>query len=237
MAKHWVRKAAFGAGNQIRARFPKFSKRALGTLSKVLHPSIFAGLRGQAFSPDEAIAFSDELDYAPSVWLNRKSHFKNGTLSNKEADIYLQEIASKLRQVTTPEGIPLFDNVWTRPTTKRFSNRLPDIVLEPSFINGYRTSFLSSGGPGPCYRKLEKRELRAGRGYGMPGVHHADGVLILKGPGWPCADLPKLGIADAGAIALGLYGVPVPAWSDWQPPADLQELDIWPPQATQGDTP
>ena len=84
-----LRKAAFGAGNQIRAHFPKFSKRALGTLSKLLHPSVFAGLRGQAFSPNEAIAFSDELDYAPSVWLNRKSHFKNGTLSDEEADIYL----------------------------------------------------------------------------------------------------------------------------------------------------
>ncbi len=232
----WLRKAAFGAGNQVRAHFPKFSKRALGTLSKLLHPSLFAGLRGQAFSPSDAIAFSDELDYAPSVWLNRKSHFQNGTLSDEEADSYLDEIASKLRRVTTPDGVPLFDHVWTRPTAKRFSNRLPDIVLEPSFINGYRTSFLSSSGPGPVYRKLENRELRAGRGYGMPGVHHADGVLILRGQGWPCADLPKLGIADAGAIALGLYGVPVPAWSDWQPPADLQELDIWPPQVSQSDS-
>ena len=73
----------------------------------------------------------------------------------------------------------------------------------------------------------------------MPGVHHADGVLVLNGPDWPRADLPKLGIADAGALVLALFEERVPAWSDWQRPADLKDWRIWPSksdQSTEDDT-
>ena len=214
----------------MRSNFPKFSKRALGLLSKFIHPSVFAGLRGQTLALAGVAAFSDELDYAPSIWLNRRSHFNHGHLTDDEADTLMQEIAQKLRELHDPvTKAKLFDEVWCRPAGKAFSSRIPDIVLEPSFINGYRTSFLSSDGPGPIYRELPPKELRAGRGYGMPGVHHADGVLVLYGKGWPQADLPKLNIADAGAVALGLLKEEVPDWSDWRRPTGLETWNVWPP--------
>jgi len=232
--KNGLKAGLFGAGNEVRSRFPKFSKRVLGLLSGFIHPSVFAGLRGQTMALKGCVAFSDELDYAPSIWLNRSSHFAHGHLSDDEADNLMQEIAEKLRQLREPlNGQLLFEEVCCRPQSQRFSNRLPDIVLVPSFINGYRTSFLSSDGPGPSYQEIESEALRAGRGYGMPGVHHADGVLVLAGPDWPKADLPKLGIADAGALVLALFDQKVPAWSDWEMPADLKDWRIWPRKGNQ----
>ena len=234
------KRGLFGMGNAVRSRFPKFSKRLLGLLSGFIHPSIFAGLRGQTLELKGCIAFSDELDYAPSIWLNRSSHFTHGHLSDEDADRFMQDIADKLLRLKEPRtGQLLFEEVCCRPTGQRFSTRLPDIVLVPSFINGYRTSFLSSHGPGPSYSELASSALRAGRGYGMPGVHHADGVLVLNGPDWPRADLPKLRIADAGALVLALFEERVPAWSDWQRPADLKDWRIWPnksDQRTEDDT-
>lgn len=227
--KALLKRGFFELGNQFRAHFPKASKRALGVLAGVLHPKIFAGLRGQDLNLEGALAFSDELDYAPSIWLNRKSSFTHGHLSDAEADSMVDELATKLRTIRLPHHpVPLFKDVWCRPTNKPFSNRIPDIVLEPNFINGYRPSFLSSNGSGPTYRELEPSELRAGRGYGMPGVHHADGVLVLWGQSWPNVDLPKLNIADAGALILGLLGHPIPSWSDWEAPQELKDWKCWP---------
>ena len=224
-----LRRGLFSLGNQVRSNFPKFSKRVLGLVSNFIHPSIFAGLRGQTLELETSAAFSDELDYAPSIWLNRRSHFNHGHLSDDEADILMQELAEKLRELREPiTQSKLFDEVWSRPVGKTYSSRIPDIVLEPSFIDGYRTSFLSSDGPGPIYRELPPGELRAGRGYGMPGVHHADGVLVLCGENWPRADLPKLTIADAGALVLGLFEHEVPNWSDWARPKGLETWDLWP---------
>ena len=215
-------KRVFGIAQNLKSRYPKLTKKIWSTLATHLPPSVFSGIRGQNKTHPSTQAFSDEFDYAPSIWISRRSHFSFGILSDEDADALQERLAERLRQLRHPAGHLLFDHVWLRPKDGPHRERLPDIVLEPAFIEGYRTSFLSSPGPGPCFRKLEPNELRAGRGFGMPGVHHADGVLMLHGEGWPQADLPKLHIADAGALVMGLFGLEVPAWSDWRPPEGIE---------------
>ncbi len=141
----------------------------------------------------DAIAFSDELDYAPSIWLRRR-------LSDLENDA-LEEALHALRDPRS--DAPLIRAIHRR----QGAGRAPDLYLEPAWLEGYRPCFLPSTGPGPTVRLLEDRELRAGRGMGMPGVHHPDGVVAVAGPGVSSASL-QVTLPQVGASLPTLMGVP-----------------------------
>lgn len=159
-----------------------------------------------------SLAFSDELDYAPAIWLNRRSAFAQGSLSDAQADQLASQIAHRLEDLRTPWGERLIRAVHRRETLYAgpHNNRLPDLLMEPEWPNGYRPSFLPSPGPGPVVRQLQFSELNAPKGAGVPGVHRPEGVFLLHGPGIAPRRLPPLPIAAAGRLVYELLGVDVP---------------------------
>ncbi|MBN1962256.1 MAG: alkaline phosphatase family protein [Deltaproteobacteria bacterium] len=162
-------------------------------------------------------AFSDELDYAPSVWLNRRGVFPYGQVDDTKADAILKRIRHALLALRHPDSnAPLVNAVYLRDEI--FSHPAaaitPDLIIEPAWPSGFRASFLPSFRLGPKIRRLATKELTAGRGYGMPGVHRQQGIFLAVGPLLPAIEAPILSIAEAGALVYALAGI--------TPPPDLK---------------
>ncbi len=146
-------------------------------------------------------AFSDELDYGPSVWINRREVFTHGEVLERDAKALALRLRERLLDLRHPRsGAPLLravhhrDEVFSGP----YAELAPDLILVPDPSS--RPSFLPSPGPGPVMRLLEEHEFSAGRGAGMPGVHRHEGVFIAHGPGLEAGRAPKLDLAHAGAL-------------------------------------
>lgn len=146
--------------------------------------------------------YSDELDYAPSLWLRR-------ALTVAERD-RMENVLASLHDPDS--GQDLIERLHWR-TGDGFG---PDIYLEPAWPGGYRPCFIPSHGPGPSVRRLVGAELRAGRGAGMPGVHHPDGVVAVS-PSQPL-DLDCT-LPEIGASIPSLMGVRTKRRPERSPPA------------------
>jgi predicted AlkP superfamily phosphohydrolase/phosphomutase len=216
---------AFGVGplRQIRGRLgnaveraARLAPRALlnfaverapqGLFSRALSFARRGGLDLQ-----RCLAFSDELDYAPSVWIHTKGAFPAGVVEPRDVPLLRQRIREGLMRLSDPEtGDPLVQAVHDRESAQPgpFAELAPDLLVEPAWPGGYRPSFVPSRGPGPALGRLTTAD--AGKGAGMPGVHRRDGIFLAVGPGLPEAVMPVIDIATAGALVFALLGVPVP---------------------------
>lgn len=116
---------------------------------------------------NRSVAFSDELDYSPSIWLRRP------LTSDEQHQLY----SAVLGLEDPRSGQSLVHKIHRREG----HGASPDLVLEPRWPDGYRPSFLASKNPGAAVEVLDPGGPR-GRGAGMPGVHHPDGVVALFGP-------------------------------------------------------
>jgi predicted AlkP superfamily phosphohydrolase/phosphomutase len=160
-------------------------------------------------------AFSDELDYAPSIWLHCAGAFERGRVG--EANVarlrgHIRELLLDLRDPMT--GEPLVTAVHAREDTPMRGphvERAPDLIIEPAWPRGYRPSFLRSDGPGEPVCILAPEEHAAGRGSGMAGVHHPEGILIVHGAGIAPRTLERMTIEQAGALVYELLGEAPPA--------------------------
>ncbi len=186
----------------------------MGSLVRTMPESLRAALhRTLLASPidwNATQAFSDELDYAPSIWLHRAGVFERGQVSDSTVAglrTRIRELCLSLRDPVT--GDPLVKAVHDRDDTPMRGphvERAPDLIIEPAWPRGYRPSFLRSAGPGEPVRVLASEEYAAGRGYGMPGVHRPEGVIILHGAGIDSRLLPQTTIEEAGALVYELLG-------------------------------
>lgn len=182
-------------------------------------------LRASPIDLPRTLAFSDELDYAPSVWIHRKSAFADGVVAESDVVEVRKKARAALLALRDPQtGEALITAVHERESTPMqgpYLDRAPDLIIEPAWPRNYRPSFLRSPGPGPSVRTLSRDEYSAAKGAGLPGVHRPEGVLIMHGPGIEARPLPPTRIEEAGALVYQLLGerppehtVPVPQWND-----------------------
>ncbi len=192
-------------------------------------------------------AFSFELDYHPSIFLHHLGQFPQSTsrgcpqrLSTVEEAALCDRITDALMALRVPGSTaPVIKRVFRREelTTPlaAHAERLPDLLIEPALVQGYRPCFIpSSGDTGqPIIRFLGPHELNAPRGFGMPGQHRPAGIFMLSGPGivpeedW--APEGPLDIATAGSFVAAHRGFPLlrplPTWlSDTLRPYTLNEI-------------
>jgi len=91
----------------------------------------------------------------------------------------------------------------------------PDLLLEPALENGYSYVWLpSTGDERASLRPLAPVEYVAGKGGGMNGSHHADGLWAHAGPAVPRGMRAAASITDVAPTVLHLAGLPVPSWMD-----------------------
>jgi len=212
------------AGALVRRALAAAPTPWLGAATQLI-PSALAGpllalARGRAVDFAHTLAFSDELDYAPSIWINRRGVFPSGTVDEHDAAPLAARISDLLLALCDDQGRPLVRAVHDRAThgAGPAAARLPDLTLEPAWPGGYRPSFLTSPVPGPSVRTLGCDELAAPRGAGMPGAHRREGVFIAAGPGLTRGALPALPLCQIGALLWALLGFAPPTHATPLPP-------------------
>lgn len=167
-------------------------------------------------------AFSEELNYFPSVWLNVRGREPLGVIEPRELPRVRARVREALLALRDPwDATPVVREVHAREDVYAgpFVDRAPDLVLELELPGGYSYNVLPSasappraalGGTG-AWRRLRPFEYLGRKGRSLPGSHRAHGVYFAAGPsvrpGAQCA--PRM--ADATATLLARLGVTPPS--------------------------
>jgi predicted AlkP superfamily phosphohydrolase/phosphomutase len=165
-------------------------------------------------------AYSEELDYHPSVWINLRGREPEGTVAPADYEAVRARVAAALAAWQYEDGQPVLERVWRREELYAgpFVSLAPDLLLEPALVDGYGPSCLRSDGPGVALRRLAPDEHGGGKGRGMNGAHRRDGVFLFAGDGVrPAGELPTSDIVDVLPTLLTLAGLPVAEGLDGRP--------------------
>jgi predicted AlkP superfamily phosphohydrolase/phosphomutase len=166
------------------------------------------------------VAYSEELDYHPSVWLNVRGREPEGILAAADYEPARAHVADVLQSWRDESGQPIVAHVWRREElySGPHVERAPDLVLELALRDGYSFSCLRSVGPGAALGCVAPAEYDGGKGKGMNGAHRRDGLFVLAGAGVRrVGELPTADIVDVLPTLLTLAGLPVPHGLDGRP--------------------
>lgn len=226
-SKKWAQYAFSYAAKKIVHRIPLAWQRYLYTrLPQSIAAWSMRTLRKQHIAYPLSHAFSDEWDFGPSIWLNRRSRFLDGFLSDAEADTLQQNLAQDILTWQHPiHKKPLIEQVIMRDMLPDGVHRqqYPDLILVPAWIKSYRPSFAASHGAGPLLSELPIAAYEGGKGGCMPGVHHPHGIWILSGENISTRSMQRFHIAEAGASIYALLGLQTPNDLCIKPPNWLLE--------------
>jgi predicted AlkP superfamily phosphohydrolase/phosphomutase len=172
-----------------------------------------------AIDMTRTVAFSEELNYAPSIWLNVRDRDPLGTVAPGRA---YDELVENLRARLLAWRHPLTDANLVRAVHRREElydgpcvPGAPDLVLELALENGYSYVCLpSTGAESESVRALAAAEYVAGKGGGMNGSHRATGLWSLAGPAVTPGIRADAAIIDVAPTVLHLAGLRVPSWMD-----------------------
>ena len=164
-------------------------------------------------------AFSEELNYFPSVWLNLKGREPQGTVDVADYERVREEVCSATLALRDPEhGRPVVRRAWRREEIYHgpWVQYAPDIVLDLALDGRYSYNCLPSG-RAPTNRAtgvLDDTACAGGKLAGMNGSHRREGVFLLStnaGKTGGGGFLPGVRIADMAPTILDLCGVEAPA--------------------------
>ena len=175
------------------------------------------------------VAFSEELDYHPCVWLNVQGREPDGIVPPGEYDIARSAVEAALNAWRHDDGTPVVARVWRRDELYQgpAAGAAPDLLLEMTLLDGYSPSCLRSNGQGAAVRRLTAAEFEGGKGAGMNGGHRPDGMFLFAGPGVrPGGRAVTRDIVDVLPTLLALAGALVPTGLDGQAMADLLTVPV-----------
>ena len=130
-------------------------------------------------------AYSEELGYHPSVRLNVKGRDPQGCLAASEVPAFTEQLVARLEDLKDPwTGGRVVKKAWRREELYQGPavEEAPELILELALDSGYTYNLLSSGAPGPTWRRLSSRERLGSKGAGMNGTHRRDGFWLVHGP-------------------------------------------------------
>ena len=209
---------------------------ALRLLPGALLQKLFRGARGVAgrlesaarfggFRWSETLAFSEEVNTQPGVWINLAGREERGCVPPSEYEAVRDRVIETLLAWRLPNGKPVIARALPREAVYDgpFVDRAPDIVLELGLENGYGLSLVATPwredetatpGASRALRRLSGEALAGGRGRGMNGTHRPEGIFIAIGGGQPGKTGAELApeslsrVAPALARAMGLRWTP-----------------------------
>ena len=196
-----------------------------------------AGLKGQwegrarvgGLDLGRTLAWSDELNYAPSIWIHRAPrdpegpHLDDHALADLEA-----EITQRLLAARDPyDGGPLVSKVIPARTILDGPALAwsPDLFLELRTPGGYSWNVLSSDGPGPWSERMSKDRHGGAKGQGMNGSHRNDGVWTIWGAEIPHQKDVSARIGQLAPTLCALAGVSRAGMEESEVPAVFQGGD------------
>ncbi len=175
---------------------------------------IESGARTAGIDLKNTLAFSEELNYFPSIWLHDQRFPLGHDLWAEKRVQILTEIKEKLLGVIDPEtGSPVIRKIHFRESlySGEAVSDFPDLILELNNDHGYAYPITRSNSPGPCITPLPPHEMTGRKGGSMNGSHGPDGILLAGGPHIRSDSPPDdPGIEDVFPTILHLINHPVP---------------------------
>ncbi len=133
----------------------------------------------------QTAVYSDELSYNPTLRLNVRGRDPQGIVPPEDVDGWCARVTDALRALRDPwTGQPVVAEVWRREALYQGEAvpESPELVLDLALDGEYTYNLLTSGGPGPIWRRLEPGELLGAKGAGMNGTHRREGFWLVAGP-------------------------------------------------------
>jgi len=129
-------------------------------------------------------AFSEELNYFPSVWLNVKGREPEGVVRPEDYERVRDDVCAAAASLTDPEhGRPIVRRAWRREEVYHgpWVEHAPDVILEFNLDCSYSYACMPTGTapPGAAVRVLDVAECAGGKLAGMSGSHRAAGIFVL----------------------------------------------------------
>ena len=152
-------------------------------------------------------AWSEELNYFPSVRINVRGREPEGQINSSDYDSFARDLCAEL------ESWDAIAKAWRREELYDGPHvgRAPDIVLELALEDGYSHSCLRVRG-GPAFRRLRPEELLGGKERGMTGNHRPIGTFMLSEP-TIARGCSLLDVAPTVYASLGVNGPPMEGMS------------------------
>jgi len=165
-------------------------------------------------------AFSEELNYFPSIWINRVGRDRSGTVGPLECERVCDEITAALREWRDPDGARVVRGVWRREEiySGPWVDFAPDLLLELEEPGGYSYSCLpSNGASGPPVLSLARQAWRGGKRFGTSGSHRREGMFLLYPAPQGLAGMQRRTMLDMAPTVLALCDLPQPGWMEGTP--------------------
>jgi predicted AlkP superfamily phosphohydrolase/phosphomutase len=200
-------------------RMPRgWQERAVRRGARQLARRLEGWSRFGAIDMERTLAFSEELNYAPSIWLNVCGREPLGAVAVESYDATVAMLTARLLAWCHPltgerivRAVHRRDALYAGPRVAE----APDLVLELETEGGYSYVCLPSDERATgSVRTLAPEEYVAGKGGGMNGSHRADGLWALAGPNVVQGRRAEASIVDVAPTIMHLAGLAVPAWMD-----------------------
>jgi predicted AlkP superfamily phosphohydrolase/phosphomutase len=195
----------------------------------IVPSAIESHLRFAGIDWSRTTAFSEELTYAPAIWLNQLGREPRGTLRYRERDRALIAVERAVSGLRDLDGRALVRRAIPREEIHGgpLINLFPDVILELDEPGGHAPVCLpSSGRPGPAVSRIPKAELLGRKGRSLPGRHTADGILVVYRPGAPSGgEIEGARIEDVAFAIAALARAPAAPWFEGRIPDGLSGLD------------
>ncbi len=213
-------------------RFPPRLRERLFRMGNAWLPSrLESNVRFGAIDMRNTVAFSDELNYFPGIYLNMAGREPRGIVRNEEKHETILRVRAALLDTLDPwSGMPVFRDLV--PREELFEgphlDRAPDLLVDLHLDEGYSYNLMPSSPPprqsrvwasaapwrrsrftGP-FRKLTDTEKLGKKGRSLPGSHRSNGFMALAGPSVQTAGRLDAHIADLTATLLCRLGLSVP---------------------------
>ncbi len=171
-------------------------RRFQGLASKAESQSRFSGID---FA--QTCAWSEELNYFPSIRVNLEGREPQGQVSAEDYDSFCRDLCAELETWEVIEKAWRRDEIYSGP----YVDRAPDIILELALDEGYSHSCLRSRG-GEVFRRLEAHEHIGGKEKGMNGNHRPDGIFMLSQP----FSTDTMSLLDVAPTVYDVLGIAAP---------------------------
>ncbi len=203
-------------GPLLAALPPRARDRIFRAAGRVLPGWLESRARFGALDLARTDAFSEELNYFPSICLNLAGREPLGRVP---ADVagrarVRAAIDGAMALLTDPDtGAPIVRAVHAREDlyTGAHVERAPDFVLELALrADGTTYNVAPSRGPGPLVTRLGAADHLGRKGRSLPGSHRARGLFVAAGPSVRRAGEIDARLVDATATLLSRMGIAPP---------------------------
>lgn len=185
---------------------PKLREQIFRAGSAALPSWLESRARFGAIDMAHTRAFSDELNYFPSIHWNLRGREPQGTLDPADVPQVQRELTDALLSVRDPwSGQPVVAAVQPREEVFHgaFIERAPDLLLQLHLDDGYSYNLMPTEPTNTsAFRRLHQHEHLGRKGRSLAGSHRDHGVFIAAGSQVAPVGEVDVHIADVTATLL-----------------------------------